>query len=87
MSWQPISTAPKVAADHKGDVPEEYVLDFYDPDNTIECRLQVGMWNNRWQGWQSLMDNMTLMRPTHWRPRPKPPLDCDSRGDDDTEEP
>lgn len=72
MEWQPIETVPKQP--EQGDVPPEFVVLLYDPDNDIDNRVQVGFWNNVINDWQTLFDGADLRNPTHWMPLPVAPV-------------
>lgn len=70
--WRKIGSAPKYKKD--GDVPVEFILLLYDPDNEKTYRVQMGFWNCGARYWQSCDEYGELKRPTHWMPLPKPPL-------------
>jgi len=71
--WETIETIPKHTED--GDVPWDHVVWLHDPDNRAHDRIQIGFWNNNYDGYQSLFEGSELMRPTHWRhvDWPEPP--------------
>lgn len=71
--WKPIQSAPKQTERSDDNCPMEFVVLLYDPDNSIESRIQVGFWNTNYADWQTLFEHDEIIRPTHWMPLPEPP--------------